>query len=197
MTTEELFKEVEAKGLKLVLRSLETMAYHGTCAESATNILAENHIRQTSHKNGHLGKGAYFFETSTMSGPTAARLFAEFERECADPAVLSAEIEIARLLDCGDPDNDPYMNEVKTRMVELIKGHSPKDLRKLDENDVAKFVGHYCPCATNIQAIRYRRFRVPQSRCMTQWGLAVRDSSCITGLTLNTLPGERSLRRAP
>jgi len=182
-TPEDLFSIIASRGLELEFRSCETIVgFHGTSAEAAKNILNERHFRPTAHPAGYIGSGAYFWETSEMNGCHAGILFARHYHKFPDPVVVSADLKIERLLDLGAPENEPYLNEVESLLVELMLQRQPDRLHELHENDAAKYIAIHYPEADGIQAFRYRRFHVPGTNNRSQWALAIRDSSCISDL---------------
>lgn len=182
LTTPELFKAIEEKGLRLQLRDWKTTGFHGTSEEFAVNIVKQQHVRPTSQTYGYLGEGAYFWEDSTMTGRQAAISWARNEKRVSEPAVISADIKLDRLLDLGAPENEPFLVEVQNYLVELLKRMAPEELRKVSENDVCKFIAVQWAGAVRIQGFRSRRMAVPGTTCVSQWCLAVCDRACISNI---------------
>ncbi len=77
------------------------VAFHGTTAETAADLVDGQPFRVSSNTDDWLGSGAYFWEYAPKQAWWWAREFKRYPR----PAVVGAMIRLGNCLDLLDPGN--------------------------------------------------------------------------------------------
>lgn len=157
------------------------IGYHGTTAESAKSILADNHFNPSTKMDEWLGDGVYFFENDYLQ----AYDFITRARKKEDVKVLKAEIESDNVLDLTLKEVQVLINEFRLSIIERLKDEFQGQNKNKLQNGV--IINKLCDTSEEkIDVVRGVFFTPPVQRTIpntnipcVQTQLCVRNQGCI------------------
>ena len=168
---------------------MQFQGYHGTDAKNEIPISTGN-FRVSSQNDDWLGTGAYFFIDGISNPKTNARHWAKLraydkrtKRNIYDHyCVISADINVSRILELDTPDGMIAFNTFREGLLEImrLKGIKPSKKFYVDDCNVCNFAVEQCgfDAVTRYEYIKldkWSRINGYQSRMPTCRIISIRD----------------------